>query len=377
MQYQFDQFIPEQFLSQYWQKKPVLIKSAFVDFQDPISPDELAGLALESDIESRVIQHKNDNWQVTHGPFEDYAQFGETNWTLLVQAVDHWLETGNDLLRPFRFIPNWRVDDLMISFSTPNGGVGPHLDQYDVFIIQGQGKRHWRVGLPQTLDEKIPHPDLLQVSEFEACIDAVLELGDMLYIPPNCPHQGYAIEPSLNYSVGFRAPNQQDLLSSFADFALQESCFNKRYSDPHRTLSPQTGELTQQDSNALIDLVKACLNDSTKTNQWLGCYLTQAKHELAVDTPEPEFENSDIIEINQQIDYWQRLGGLRSLIIEQRLYANGEAFELTPEQISFAQWLTHTDQYPSVKLKSFLCQANNALLFKQLVNLGYVYPVEC
>ena len=125
-----------------------MIKQGFSNFQDPLDANELAGLAMEDSIESRIVTNHNNEWQSYRGPFEDFEQLTEQHSTLLVQAVDHWHNDAAQLLEPFRFIPNWRIDDLMISYSTPGGGVGPHLDQYDVFIIQGEGKRHWRVGLP-------------------------------------------------------------------------------------------------------------------------------------------------------------------------------------------------------------------------------------
>ena len=201
---------PETFLKEYWQKKPLLIKGAFKDFVDPISADELAGLAMEQEIQSRIIAKSlvadKTAWQVAHGPFENFDQFGESDWTLLVQAVNNFSPDSHALLNNFNFVPSWRLDDVMVSFSTQNGGVGAHLDQYDVFIIQGSGKRHWQVGKPDpSLQQLLPHPDLKQVSEFTSVIDEITEPGDLLYIPPNHPHNGLAIENSLNFSIGFQA----------------------------------------------------------------------------------------------------------------------------------------------------------------------------
>uniref|UniRef100_A0A6V7KC56 JmjC domain-containing protein n=1 Tax=Bracon brevicornis TaxID=1563983 RepID=A0A6V7KC56_9HYME len=123
-------------MANYWQKRPVVNKQGFTDFIDLISPDELAGLAMENEVESRLVSHDAGKWQVSHGPFDSFDHLGEHNWSLLVQAVDHWHDASAALIRPFRHIPDWRTDDLMISFSVPGGGVGPHIDQYDVFIIQ-------------------------------------------------------------------------------------------------------------------------------------------------------------------------------------------------------------------------------------------------
>ncbi|KMT66541.1 cupin domain-containing protein [Catenovulum maritimum] len=378
MTYKFSSLDEAKFLAEYWQKKPAIIKNAFKDFIDPLSPDELAGLAAEAEIESRIINRdSDDNWHVEHGPFDDYSAYGDKNWTLLVQAVDHWCETGADLVRPFRFIPNWRIDDLMVSFSTPNGGVGPHLDQYDVFIIQGMGKRHWRVGLPQSLNNEIPHPDLLQVSQFEALIDEVLEPGDLLYIPPNCPHEGYAIENSLNYSVGFRAPNQQDLLSSFADFALQEESFKKRFSDPERSLTEHISEVSDADIQSLKSLMLEQFEQDGVFNQWLGCYLTQAKHDLAIELPESELTAEELESLFEEYESLVRLGGLRVAIIKTQLYLNGEAVSLTSDQIELARYLADNDLYESSKLDSLCDSDNSKRLLLLWINSGYIYPKDC
>lgn len=181
----WDKLTPELFLQEYWQTKPLLIKGGFASFTDTIDANELAGLAMESHIESRIVSHDgNSNWQVKHGPFEDFADLGEDNWTLLVQAVNNWSSETDSLINAFNFIPRWRIDDVMVSFSTPGGGVGPHLDQYDVFIIQGSGQRRWQVGLPDNnLQTILPHEDLKQVSAFNAVIDEITEAGDILYIP--------------------------------------------------------------------------------------------------------------------------------------------------------------------------------------------------
>lgn len=218
---------------------------------------------MESEVDSRLVSHQDGKWQVSHGPFESYDHLGETNWSLLVQAVNHWHEPTAALMRPFRELPDWRIDDLMISFSVPGGGVGPHLDQYDVFIIQGTGRRRWRVGEKLQMKQHCPHPDLLQVDPFEAIIDEELEPGDILYIPPGFPHEGYALENAMNYSVGFRAPNTRELISGFADFA----------------------------------------------------------------PPEPPYQPDEIYDALKQGDVLVRLGGLRVLRIGDDVYANGEKID--------------------------------------------------
>src|SRR5476651_906560 len=235
----------QEFLEKYWQKRPVVLKKAFIDFIDPITPDELAGLAMEPEIDSRLVSHKNGQWQASNGPFEHFDNLGETGWSLLAQAVNHWHAPSAELVRPFRVLPDWRLDDLMISYSVPGGGVGPHIDQYDVFIIQGMGSRRWRVGDKLPLRQFCPHPALLHVEPFTPIIDEDLEPGDILYIPPGFPHDGFTHETAMNYSVGFRGPNTRDFISSFADYALENDLGGDHYSDPDLTLRDHVGKVEE------------------------------------------------------------------------------------------------------------------------------------
>ena len=139
-------FTLEHFMEHYWQQKPVVIRHGFEQFEDLISPNDLAGLACEDEVESRRVFKTDGQWQAETGPFESYKRFGKTGWTLVVQAVNHWSPEVAELVQPFAFVPKWRFDDVMISYATPGSGVGPHIDLYDVFICQGSGRRHWRVG---------------------------------------------------------------------------------------------------------------------------------------------------------------------------------------------------------------------------------------
>lgn len=366
----------QEFLNQYWQKKPLLIKQGFTDFQDPIEAEELAGLAMEESIESRIVTNHNNDWQAYQGPFEDFEKLTEQHATLLVQAVDHWHSDAAQLLHPFRFIPNWRIDDLMISYSTPKGGVGPHLDQYDVFIIQGEGKRHWRVGLPDpTLKQFAQNKKLLQVEQFEAVIDCILEPGDILYIPPGCPHEGYAIENALNYSVGFRAPNQQDLFSSFADHVIDTDSGQKRYTDHTLALRDSKGELLQSETDKVKTLMQALLNNDELFKHWLGNTLSQAKHEMdlaPLEEPITCDQMSDFIANNAE--EFERLGGVRAIYQQLEdtllLSINGENYPLPLCDLNAVTLLTDHDYVNTDDLNA----AQPSLVFIQtfttLVNEG-------
>jgi 50S ribosomal protein L16 3-hydroxylase len=366
----------QEFLNQYWQKKPLLIKQGFTDFQDPIEAEELAGLAMEESIESRIVTNHNDDWQAYQGPFEDFEKLTEQHATLLVQAVDHWHSDAAQLLQPFRFIPNWRIDDLMISYSTPKGGVGPHLDQYDVFIIQGEGKRHWRVGLPDpTLKQFAQNKKLLQVEQFEAVIDCILEPGDILYIPPGCPHEGYAIENALNYSVGFRAPNQQDLFSSFADHVIDTDSGQKRYTDHTLALRDSKGELLQSETDKVKTLMQALLNNDELFKHWLGNTLSQAKHEMDLAPLEEPITCEQMNElIANNAEEFERLGGVRAIYQQLEdtllLSINGENYPLPLCDLNAVKLLTDHDYVNTDDLNA----AQPSLVFIQtfttLVNEG-------
>lgn len=369
----------QQFLDQYWQKKPLLIKKGFNNFIDPLSAEELAGLAMEECVESRIVTNHQEKWQAHHGPFEDFSLLTDNHATLLVQAVDHWHPEAAQLLEPFRFIPNWRIDDLMISYSTPGGGVGPHLDQYDVFIIQGAGKRHWRVGVAeQTLNEVIPCKDLLQITQFEAVIDTVLEPGDILYIPPGCPHEGYATENALNYSVGFRAPNQIDMLSSFSDYLIDNELGKQRYSDPDLSLTDSIGELTQSEFTRIQTLLMSQIQHTEQLQNWLGQFLSTAKHDMdlaALDDPYTAEEIKDLCQSEDIVLY--RVGGLRAMYQLQPdtllLSINGNNYNLPLNQLDDAKLLTDKTELTSDQLKSSINKQVFMQTLTTLINEGYWY----
>lgn len=370
---------PEIFLKQYWQKKPLLIKQAFTDFEDTISADELAGLAMEQEIESRIISVNNQgDWQVDHGPFEDFSKYGEDNWTLLVQAVNNWSRPTHNLLSPFSFIPNWRIDDVMVSFSTPKGGVGAHLDQYDVFIIQGSGKRHWQVGAPDnTLTNLLPHADLKQVSPFTPVIDDITEPGDLLYIPPNHPHKGVSIENSVNFSIGFQAPSSQDLWSSFADNLIDNNLGEQRFSDPERPLPETSFTITQQDKQQLKAFMLQNLEQESFFEQFIGQYLTQGHHALEILVPVEDIDESKLSDILSEPDIlFMPVSGLKAAIINDKqatLFINGESFALESQTLALAEQLAQQKPLSTGEVKKLTVCLKNIQLLTNVLNKGYWY----
>lgn len=376
---QWGELTPELFLKEYWQKKPLLIKQALPNFQGSIDANELAGLAMEQEIESRIIsQDENENWQVAHGPFESFDQFGESHWTLLVQAVNNWSKDTDALINLFNFIPRWRIDDVMVSFSTPNGGVGAHLDQYDVFILQGEGKRRWQVGAPDaSLTELIPHPDLKQVSAFTPIIDEVTEAGDLLYIPPNHPHNGVSIENSLNFSIGFQAPSKQDLWSGFADRLIDDNLGEQRFGDPTRVVTSASQLLARNDINSIKSFMQSQLQDEVFFNQFIGKYLTQSHHTLELLIPMTPFTDEQVKGFTEDNSIeFVPVSGIKSLIIddtEQHLFINGDIFQLTENTIELGNILAQGKALTMEKAKSFMsCLKNNQLL-TTVLNKGFWY----
>ena len=215
-----------EFFRTYWQKKPFVFQKAIPGFVSPIDADELAGLACEEDIESRLILEKGGEkpWQVISGPLseETLTTLAESHWSLSVQGVDRILPEVAALLRHFRFLPNWLLDDILVSYAPDSGSVGAHIDNYDVFILQGQGKRRWLLGgAPQWNEEYREGLDIRLLKKFEPEHDWVLETGDVLYIPMRFAHHGIAIGECLNYSVGFRAPTDGELVRSLATWAIE------------------------------------------------------------------------------------------------------------------------------------------------------------
>ncbi len=382
LQINWGDLTPDTFLKEYWQKKPLLIKNAFPNFQDPISADELAGLAMEDHLESRIISHNyvseqtKVDWQVAHGPFQSFEKFGEQNWTLLVQAVNNWSVETHALLQAVNFLPSWRIDDIMVSFSTPNGGVGAHLDQYDVFIIQGQGKRRWQVGLPDnSLETLIPHEDLKQVSTFTPVIDEVTECGDLLYIPPNHPHNGVSIENSLNFSIGFQAPNNQELFSSLADKLIDENLAETRFGDADRSSTEQSEVLQAHDIAKLKNFMLSQLNDDDFFQQYIGCTLTQCHHPLEILIPVTPFSEAQIAELMADEEaYFIPVSGIKALITLNNattLFIHGESFPLNAESQDFGQLIAQKHTLTAQELKSFIYCLKNVQLLTSVVNKGF------
>lgn len=278
------------FLRDYWQKKPLLIRQAIPSFESPISPDELAGLSLEDEVESRlVIENGESPWELRRGPFGDdtYQNLPERDWTLLVQAVDQLVPEVAELIEHFRFLPNWRIDDVMVSFAAPGGGVGPHFDNYDVFLLQAHGQRRWRIGQVCDGDSPmLPHADLRILSEFHGTEEWVLEPGDMLYLPPKLAHFGTAEDACMTYSIGFRAPSAAEVLTHFTDFLAQFLPDEERYSDADLTPVDDPFQIQSDALARLRAMLTAHMGDERLLLTWFGQFMTEPRYPERVQGPE-------------------------------------------------------------------------------------------
>jgi len=296
---QLGEFSVEQFLREYWQQKPLLIRNAFPNFSPPLSADELAGLSLEDDVVSRlVIAGKKDVWQLEHGPLaeERFSTLPNTNWTLLIQHADSLNRDINDLLNAFRFLPRWRLEDIMVSYAADGGGVGPHFDYYDVFLLQAEGRRRWRIG--QTCDVNSPLMaglDLKILQQFETTEDWIVEPGDLLYIPANLAHWGEAIGECMTYSIGFRAPSYADTVLDFAEDCAAIVSEDLRYKDNNITQQAYSGEITSNAIDEIKKMLEYFSGDETLVANWFGNYITRQLH----NSEEQQSGNYDLDAFNK------------------------------------------------------------------------------
>ncbi|MDV7103408.1 cupin domain-containing protein [Vibrio sp. TH_r3] len=380
-------FSLSEFLQKYWQKQPTVIRSGFKHFHDPISPEELAGLSMEHEVDSRFVSNLDNNWIAEHGPFSEdkFTSLTETNWSLIVQAANHWHSGAAQLIQPFKTMPHWLFDDLMISYSVDGGGVGPHIDQYDVFIIQGLGKRRWRVGAKDTGQyvETCRASALRQIESFDAVIDDILQPGDILYIPPGFPHDGYALQPSMSYSIGFRSPKEQELVSNFADYLLANDLGDTHIDTPELATQQNFAEITANDFTALTTALRSSLDNQTQLAEFIGCMLSQSRHQLNIIVPDLPWQANEIAEYLQSGNQFIRVAGLRALYLQGNLntiYINGEIFHLSPQQMSLASILCNQETLSLEQLSDQLSddelEQQIVLLFQTLVNKGYWYCEE-
>ncbi|WP_018150428.1 cupin domain-containing protein [Leeia oryzae] len=277
---------PRQFLQDYWQKKPLYIPAAVPGFADLASFEQLVKFAGRDDVISRLVTHEGDDWCLEHGPIakKRFTQLPATNWAMLIQNLNHLIPEANQLLQQFNFIPYARLDDLMISWAPEGGGVGPHFDSYDVFLLQGSGEKRWQIG-SECDRSLIPDIPLRILSNFTHEHEWVLKPGDMLYLPPHCAHFGTQLSPGTTYSIGFRTPSHQELASQFLMYMAERMSIDGMYADPDLPVQQAPGEVGQDMVEKCQKILKQVQWNDALVGQFLTSYLSEPKQHVWFEEP--------------------------------------------------------------------------------------------
>jgi len=378
---------PARFLRDYWQKRPLLIRGAFADLENPVAPDDLAGLACEELALSRIAIHepKSDRWTLRTGPFaeDDFARLPKTHWTLLVQDVDKWDADVAALLPHFSFLPSWRIDDVMVSYAEDGGSVGAHVDQYDVFLLQGLGRRRWQIdagagaagparGRADSGKDFAYRDDteLKLLREFAPTHDWILEPGDMLYLPPGVPHHGVALGECMTYSVGMCAPSRAELLVDLAETLAESLPESLRLDDPD--LAPSNGD-AEIDDAALERVVRAMpwLDLPADTlRMWFGRFITRYRSAQMVAPPpraltDAAFARARVRGAHVQRNPWSRVAWVRDGS-GACLFAGGDAHACS---VSLAQRVGAQANFP---LDAIGDDARDHAVVRALVDAGHL-----
>lgn len=277
----------KKFLLEYWQKKPLLIRQAIPGFKGLLSPQQLKRLACSPDTQARLVEHKRGQWQLHHGPFDekDFSSLKKSEWTILVQGVNHILSEASELLNQFNFIPHTRLDDLMVSYAPKKGGVGPHFDSYDVFLLQGLGHRRWQISA-QKDKSLIPDAPLRILQNFTPEHDWILEPGDMLYLPPHWAHNGIAEDDCMTYSIGFRTPSYQELGEQFLVYLQDNLCVDGMYADPDLKHQKHPSEISAEMLKQVEHAINQIKWGKSDIANFLGGYLSEPKPHIFFESPE-------------------------------------------------------------------------------------------
>ncbi len=315
-----------EFLRDYWQKKPLLIRKAIPDFTGLLGADELIKLACTEDVQARLVTQDKGKFDLCHTPFEadDFKHFGKKKWTVLVQGVNHHLPEGAALLKHFDFIPHTRLDDLMVSYAPKGGGVGPHFDSYDVFLLQGLGHRRWQISTQadRTLIEGAP---LRILCDFKIEQEWVLEAGDMLYLPPHCAHNGIAEDDCMTYSIGFRTPAYQELGEQFLVYLQDRINIDGMYADPDLKTQKHPSKISSDMIKQVENAVAKIRWDREDIANFLGCYLSEPKPHIFFDAPERPLSAA---KFSQRVQQHGLELDLKSQMLSHKgwIFMNGEAY---------------------------------------------------
>ncbi len=372
----------EEFLASYWQKKPLLIKNAFPDFLSPISADELAGLACEDNVNARLVLEKDGDypWQVEFGPFDEsrFAHLPESHWSLLVSDVEKHLPETKYLLQHFRFIPDWRVDDLMISYAPEGGSVGQHTDAYDVFLIQLSGQRLWKIA-ENFAEETLNDVDLCVLKNFTAEHEWLVSPGDMIYLPPNVAHHGIAQDngtPCLTGSVGFRAPSLKTITSDYVNYLNENVHDASRYRDIAAVKPEHHAEISQQTINDFIAYLKQGLAiEHEHVTNWLGQYCSDNKtyEDMLEEQQLDNFDELLALSTQHTVEPSPYSNFLFSRINDSALlFVNGSRYQTS---LSFATVLCNGEPLDFQQLLPLMTTEDKKILL-MLFNTGAVIAID-
>ena len=370
------------FLDEYWQKKPLLIRNALPGVETLLEPEELAGLALEEAVESRLILERSPvDWELRHGPFDEktFKNLPKTHWSLLIQALEHNIPAVADLLDHFNFIPSWRIDDIMASYAPTGGSVGPHYDYYDVFLIQAHGQRRWQIG-DQCDDDTpiVPNLPLKILLQFEARQEHILYPGDMLYLPPGQAHHGVAVNDCMTFSVGFRAATEQELLSEFSHFLTQQGSTERRFQDGNLKPQSNPGWLSDNAIDRFSQILTQLVSNRENVETWLGEFLSQTKYLHSPEPPEGEYTEFEVQDLLAQQLSMRREESSRFIFTGEarhptQFFVNGHQIPVAPLTPPLICYLCKVRHYDPSNL-SLLCESPaNLRLLVQLLNMGVLY----
>jgi 50S ribosomal protein L16 3-hydroxylase len=373
----------DSFLADYWQRKPLLFHDPLPGFRCGLEADELAGMACDETIESRLVLEKDGAtpWEARYGPFDEgiFAELPESHWTLLVQDVDKHLPEIARLLDYFRFIPDWRLDDIMVSYAADQGSVGPHIDDYDVFLYQAKGRRRWKIhSRPVSEEDYIPGLDLRILPEFEAEQEWLLQPGDMLYLPPNVAHWGVAEGECMTCSVGFRAPTLHEMANAWFEEVLDQGMPRGRYRDPPLRPQDAPGEILPSALTDFKALLRECLGDSDQSDRWFGRFITEPKEHLQIYTPsEPITERAFLNRFREQAVIRRHNHARMAFSRHQAdgfdsLYINGQDYRLPSDSGDFLPVITRYRELHFGYLQEWLDHPVYLTLLCRLYNDGYL-----
>jgi 50S ribosomal protein L16 3-hydroxylase len=361
------------FLSEHWQKRPVLLRQALASYDPSLDENDIAGLACEEMAESRLVTGNSDanNWSLKHGPFREkqLRNLPDQDWTLLVQDVEKHYPPLQDLLAKFNFLPDWRLDDLMVSIAAPGGSVGPHYDQYDVFLLQASGRRRWQIA-SQFDRDLLPDCELNVLASFRSEMEWILEPGDVLYLPPGIAHHGVALESGMTWSIGLRAPSQADLLLALGEWMAEHHNEGIRYQDSAISTDQSRGEIDRDALQQFRQLLMNLSGDELQFNDFISSFMSRFRLAHQPAPPDSTVNQEQLVAALKNSATILRNPWTRLVWTEQngvaRLFAAGDQYSC---DIDLAKRLCATP--PDIKPGTDLTQESELILCR-LINRGHL-----